>query len=575
MTIREELTASPASLAQILSNGKRYVVPLFQRDYAWGETEWSELWADILDLAAVEDADANHYLGALVLQPTGERDRLNIIDGQQRLVTLSLLSLAVILRIEKLADAGIEPERNRERARLLRESFVSTKDPASLQHRSRLELNASDNAYYQTHLVQGRAQRRTKLTDSERRLRDAFDFFDRAIGRRLGEAASGEELATFLASVVASRLRFISITVQDDETAFSVFETLNARGVALGTADLLKNFVLSLAAKGGAGDLEQARLLWEQILRLVPMDDVASLLFHELSARVPGLREKRVFAEVKRIVPSEQSVFDFLHELREAADIYAALDDPHDDFWADFPEAKRSVIVLHILGAHQYRPVILAAFPRLMARPERLARLFQHLLIIAVRATVARVNTGDVQRANQGVALRIDRGELKSPNAIARALADLSPSDDAFRSFFAGLAIDPRRSRKRWLRYLLSELEAAAGGQAINFDLGDVTIEHILPENPGEGWEAFRAEDRLRDTTRLGNLTPLEHGLNAKLGAADFETKRGVYLQSRYQLTRQIMAPEWTPEALRARQDVLAELASRIWRLDLAHTTAD
>jgi hypothetical protein len=570
MPIREELTANPATLADILSNGKRYTVPTFQRDYAWDETEWSELWADIRELGTSSGEAGNHYLGALVLQPTRERGLMNIIDGQQRLVTLSLLSLAIILQVEQLAKTGAaDAKDNLERARLLRERFVSTKDSASLQHRSRLELNATDNAFYQTYLVQGVSPTRpAALKGSEKRLYRAFVFFDNAVRKHLGENADGPELARFLEEVIAPRLRFISITVQDDETAFAVFETLNARGVALGTADLLKNFVFAMAAKGGSSDLDQARLLWEQILRLVPMPQVASLLFHKLAATVPELREKRVFSEVKRLVPHEQSVFDFLRELRAAADVYSALDDPNDEFWVEFPEARKSVFVLDILGAHQYRPVILAAYQQLADRPEKLSRLLRNLVMISVRATVVRVNTGDVQRANQSTAIRIANGELKSPHSIARALADITPSDDEFRAQFAVLSIDPRGSRKRWLRYLMGELEAAAGGQTINFELGDVTMEHILPENPGPEWETFSPEDRLRDTTRLGNLTPLEHSLNAGLGAAGYDRKRAVYRKSKYALTRRIVAKEWTPATLRSRQEALANLAVGVWRVE-------
>jgi Protein of unknown function DUF262/Protein of unknown function (DUF1524) len=570
MPIREELTASPATLADILSNGKRYAVPTFQRDYAWDETEWSELWADIRELGTSTGEAGNHYLGALVLQPARDRGLMNIIDGQQRLVTLSLLALAIILRVERLAKSGAaDAQDNVERARLLRERFVSTKDSASLQHRSRLELNATDNAFYQTYLVQGVSPPRpAALKGSERRLHRAFVFFDEAVGKHLGENAGGAELARFLEEVIAPRLRFISITVQDDETAFAVFETLNARGVALGTADLLKNFVFAMAAKGGSSDLDQARLLWEQILRLVPMPQVASLLFHKLAATVPELREKRVFAEVKRLVPQERSVFDFLRELRAAADIYSALDDPNDEFWVDFPEARKSVSVLDIVGAHQYRPVILAAYQQFADRPEKLSRLLRNLVMISVRATVVRVNTGDVQRANQSTAIRVANGELESPHAIARALGDITPSDDEFRAQFAVLSIDPKSSRKRWLRYLLGELEAAAGGKTINFELGDVTMEHILPANPSSNWETFSPEDRLRDTTRLGNLTPLEHSLNVGLGAADYDRKRAVYQKSGYALTRAIVAEEWTPATLRSRQETLADLAIKVWRVE-------
>lgn len=326
MAIRETLNAKPVTLADVLSEGKRYTVPPFQRDYAWEETEWSELWADLEILSRSTDDKENHYLGALVVQPAEERPYRNIIDGQQRLATLSLLALAIIGQIKRLADQEKDKENNLERVRLLRERFVSTKDSASLQHHSRLRLNNLDNGFYQTYLVQGiEPTRPTALKGSESRLYRAFKYFETKIQKLLGADATGPVLANFLEKTVALRIRFIEILVEDDETAFTVFETLNARGVALGTADLLKNFLFARAAKGGIGDLEQARLWWEKILNLVPMEHIASFLFHKLTGLIPDLREKRVFAAVKQIVHKDASVFDFLRKMTDAAEIYAAL----------------------------------------------------------------------------------------------------------------------------------------------------------------------------------------------------------------------------------------------------------
>lgn len=568
MPIREPLTAKPVALAEVLSNGKRYIVPPFQRDYAWEHDEWAELWRDILEVHQAA-AEASHYLGALVLQPTGERSDSKVIDGQQRLVTLSLLALAVIGRIQRLADRGQDPEDNLERVRLLREKFVSTKDSASLQHRSRLKLNDQDNPFFQTHLLQGvTPSRPSALRGSEARLYRAFQFFDASVGKVFGEGASGAVLAGFLESTVALRLRFIEIVVEDDETAFTVFETLNSRGVALGTADLLKNFVFSTAAKGGQDDLEQARIWWEQIIRLVPLEQLATFLFHRLSGRVHDLREKRVFSEVKRIVGQRSSVFDFLRETKEAAEIYAALADPRDDFWAEFSEARRYLQVLELLRAEPSRAVVLAAFPRLADRPDKLARFFWNLTVVSLRATLAKVSAGDLQRVYHSVAFKIEQGELKTPLSIARGLGAVMPSDEDFRAAFSQLVIDPRGPRKQLARYLLSELEAASGGQRIDFDATDATIEHILPENAAGGWESFSSEDRRRDVCRLGNLTPLEWQLNKGLGSSEFARKREVYAQSRYRLTQEIAQQDWSPAAVRARQLVMAERAVAIWRIE-------
>lgn len=570
MPIKETLTASPATFSEVFSNGKRYVVPPFQRDYAWEEAEWLELWTDLLELqrAAKTDRD-NHYLGALVLQRTDQRTEMNIIDGQQRLVTLSVLALAIINRIERLVKKGIEAEDNKERIRILREKFVSTKDSASLQYRSRLKLNNHDNPFYQNYLVQSlEPTRPNSLKGSEARLYKAFRYFDQSIEELLGPSVTGADLARFLEETVANRIRFIEILVEDDETAFTVFETLNARGIALGTADLLKNFVFAVAAKGGTSDLEAAMTWWNQILRLVPMDHLASFLFHKLSGKVADLREKRVFAEVKRLVPEKTTVFDFLRDIKDAAEIYAALDYPNSEFWAEFPEARKHVKVLDILRVEQCRPVILAAFPRLWQRPDKLARLLRNLVVISLRAAIVRLNTGDIQRAYHAAALRIESGELKSPLAITRALSDITPADEDFRTAFAQISMDPKGPRKRLLRYILAELEEAVGGTVIDFEASDATIEHILPENPGGEWELFSAEDRLRDTTRLGNLTPLEYSLNRGLGASTFEQKWTIYQRSRYRITREVMRTEWSPAAIRERQVGMAERAVAVWNID-------
>jgi Protein of unknown function DUF262/Protein of unknown function (DUF1524) len=568
MPIRETLTAKPVALAEVLSNGKRYIVPPFQRDYAWDSDEWAELWADILEVHK-ETPETSHYLGALVLQPTGERSDSKVIDGQQRLVTLSLLALAVIGRIQRLADRGQDADNNLERVRLLREKFVSTKDSASLQHRSRLKLNDQDNPFFQTHLLQGISPSRpSALRGSEARLHRAFLFFDAAVGDLFGEGATGAELAGFLETSVALRLRFIEILVEDDETAFTVFETLNSRGVALGTADLLKNFVFSTAAKGGQDDLEQARIWWEQIIRLVPLEQLATFLFHKLSGRTPDMREKRVFSEVKHIVGRQRTVFELLRETKEAAEIYAALDDPRGDFWADFPESRRPVQVLELLRVEPSRSVILAALPRLADKPDRLARFLGNLVVVSLRASVAKVSTGELQRVYQAAAYRIEQGDLKSPLAIAKALGAVMPTDEDFQAAFSQLVLDPRGSRKQLVRYLLSELEAASGGQRIDFEATDATVEHILPENAAGGWEGFSSEDRRRDIYRLGNLTPLEWKLNKGLGSSDFARKREVYAKSRFHLTQSISHHDWSPASIRARQLQMAERAVAIWRIE-------
>src|SRR5207237_1034580 len=128
---------------------------------------------------------------------------------------------------------------------------------------------------------------------------------------------------------------------------------------------------------------------------------VATFLFHRLSARVPDLREKRVFSEVKLFVPKQQSVFEFLRETKEAAEVYAALADPASEFWNGFTEAREWVRILNALRVEQYRSVALAGFEVFSSRPEKFGRLLKHLVVISLRTQIARINPGDLQRAYQ------------------------------------------------------------------------------------------------------------------------------------------------------------------------------
>lgn len=157
---------------ELIGNGKSYRVPPYQRDYSWSEEHWEDLWNDIVELRPRRED--RHYMGALVVEGKTDREFL-IIDGQQRLATLSLLALAVIGKLRAMADKEIDPDANRERAQELRNRFIGEKDPASLIENSRLFLNETDNPFYQDYLVQLRTPLNPRgLPKSNRLLWDCF-----------------------------------------------------------------------------------------------------------------------------------------------------------------------------------------------------------------------------------------------------------------------------------------------------------------------------------------------------------------------------------------------------------------
>ncbi len=130
---------------QLVGNGLIYKVPHFQRDYSWTEEEWDDLWVDIQGVLS-PSGEQSHYLGYLVLQSKDGKN-FDIIDGQQRLTTLSIFALAIIANLNRLVEEEIDPENNKKRQEQLRNSFIGYLDPVTLLPKSKLSLNRNNDSF--------------------------------------------------------------------------------------------------------------------------------------------------------------------------------------------------------------------------------------------------------------------------------------------------------------------------------------------------------------------------------------------------------------------------------------------
>jgi uncharacterized protein with ParB-like and HNH nuclease domain len=220
---------------ELVANGIKYTVPIFQRNYAWDQEQWEDLWADIETLKD----EHYHYMGYIVLQQKGQYD-FKVIDGQQRLVTLSLIILAAMRTIQDLIDNGEQVEKNKERLREITARFIGSKDLVSLKVSSKLSLNRNNNRFYKDICSLLKPPNPRGLIASNKLLKKAFEFL---LSKPIGN--TGSEIAAFIERFTSGMV-FTKIVVQDDLNAYKVFETLNSRGVQLSTPDLLKNYIFSI-----------------------------------------------------------------------------------------------------------------------------------------------------------------------------------------------------------------------------------------------------------------------------------------------------------------------------------------
>ncbi|MEM9985813.1 MAG: DUF262 domain-containing protein, partial [Bacteroidota bacterium] len=204
---------SSSTLRQLLGNGLRYNIPKFQRDYSWTNEQWDDLWQDI---EAVRQGDEPaHYLGYLVLQTQDDKS-YKVIDGQQRMTTLSLLIIAIIKVLDDLVMSGIDPEKNKLRRDTFRNSYVGYLDPVSLVAVNKLSLNRNNDDFYRQKIVPLQTLPSRGLNSSEKLMRNCFGWFYSKIKQQF---TTGESIASYLDEII-DRLFFTVITVNDELNAF-------------------------------------------------------------------------------------------------------------------------------------------------------------------------------------------------------------------------------------------------------------------------------------------------------------------------------------------------------------------
>lgn len=307
------LNTDTEDLKDLLSNGKSYSVPPYQRDYTWKTEHWEDLWEDLM---TIEANGEDHYMGALVLE-SGVRKQVRIIDGQQRMATLSILILACVDYLYELASEGVDDTANKERATLLESSYLGAKDPTSLRITPKLKLNANDDDFFQLNLAQRKPPQGgvRGLRDSEKLMWDCFQFFKRKVQEKFVPKKRGEEIAGFVSEILTERLVFISVSVQDQLSAYTVFETLNARGLELTETDLLKNYLLSLADRLSKSQMDPVLRQWARITARVGIASFPDFLRHHLNSRREYVRQKQLFKTIKRDVATLDEVFALLDRL--------------------------------------------------------------------------------------------------------------------------------------------------------------------------------------------------------------------------------------------------------------------
>ena len=560
-----------ATFRQLIGNGQSYCVPPFQRDYSWTEDEWDDLWQDITALFE-PDGETVHYMGYLVLQ-TSDQKRFDIIDGQQRITTISVMILAGLAHLQDLVDAGLDAGNNAKRKEQLQSSFIGYLDPVSLVSRSKLELNRHNNRFYQTYLVPLEKLPQRGLNASEHQLRKAFVWFkERMKDRCKTTAESGRNLAAFVDSLV-DRLFFTVITVTDELNAFKVFETLNARGVRLSATDLLKNYLFSVISGKDTHETELKALedRWERIVGLLGSESFPEFLRVFWNSRNRLVRKSDLFKTIRKQIASKDAAFGLLRDLDHASAVYAGLRDPQDPVWNR--EEKQAIAQLMMFNVRQPLAMLMACHAAFFEQNRAgFTRIVRSVAVVVFRYNViCNLQAHEQERLYNEMAQKITGGIYTGPADVITALNPIYPDDNQFKAAFAEKELRTTNNRnKKVVRYILFEIEHQQSGQEFDFESATYNLEHILPEHPSQAWDHIEENGQDRLIYRIGNMTPLEAGKNRDAGNREYAAKRSVYQHSTFHITRAVAEhyDTWNEHKIEARQKQLASVAAGIWKID-------
>ncbi|RDB03980.1 DUF262 domain-containing protein [Runella aurantiaca] len=555
---------SRPTFSEIIGNGKTFEVPNYQRNYSWHYDEWEDLWLDIEEL----NSDDNHYMGYVVLKRTPNPKHYEIIDGQQRITTLSIICLACISLLQDWINDDIEAEDNRKRLELIRTGYIGFLEGRTLVTKAKLRLNRINEYFFRSYLVQLRKPSNiSSEKPSVQKLYKAFTYFKKKVEEKFESNKSGAALFDFVDGNLGSNLFFTLIEVGDDTNAYKIFETLNARGVKLSASDLLKNYLFSLILSDSPALVEDLDMKWDAINDILGNTEVTTYLRHYWNARQNKIeRKSTLFKALKRKVAKQQEALDLLNSLEENVSVYAALSDENNALWSD--DERKSIKELNLFDVTQCYSLLLVAKEKLA--PSEFVKLLKDIVVISFRYNIiGGQNPNELERVYNDTANKVFRGELTTAKAIFKSLESVYIADTNFKNDFATKSINTNKANQL-VKYILSKLERQYGGNEIDLNDKSVTIEHILPEKPTDEWiEAFHNTDTSQYIYRIGNLTLLKTNTNNTVGRKLFGDKYSEYKKSDFKLTNSHLEyDKWDASTISSRQRDMATKVISIWKIN-------
>jgi alkylated DNA nucleotide flippase Atl1 len=557
--------AEETSLQDLLEGTKQYLVPLYQRTYSWRQPQHDRLWDDVLKLAedrSCGQSSATHFIGSLVLAPspangpTGVQQFL-VVDGQQRLTTLSVLLCAI-------RDHRAKTEDPEHRDRVNEQYLINKWKQGAL--RPKLLPTQTDRPSYQACLDS------TPHAGGGDAIGAAYRFF-RA---RLEAADDPDDVHDIerIEEAVISGLSLVSVTAQAGDNVHRIFESLNNTGLRLTQGDLLRNYLFMRLPTTGDTVYES---LWLPLQQSLSSEQLETLFWLDLVRRDPRVKQADSYASQQARLDRLGSEAEIEAEVVRFAGLgrlFANILRPEDE---KDPDVRRGLERLNAWGTTTVYPLVLEMLDRREHGTTTDADVAQALTYIEsflVRRLLTGRATNNVNRVLLGAV-----AELRSDRPLDAAVHSYLSAGRKYYATDAELrqAIESQpfywSGKPHQKALVLRWLEESYGSKE-PVDIEHLTIEHVLPQTPTTAWRQMLASslEAGEDAEEvyaslvhtLGNLTLT--GYNSTLSNSSFDVKREKLVTSGLLMNQEIAAQEhWSRPQIVGRARSLSELAVKLW----------
>jgi hypothetical protein len=552
-----------------LLDGSFFEIPRFQRPYSWDDENINDFWEDI-----IENKNDDYFICSMVVYKKSKQ-RFGVVDGQQRLTTITILLCVIRNHFNQLTSSDLAKGIHQ---------LVERKDRSN--QREYVLKTETSFPYFQENIQKFNEPPEVDsiIQTEETNLKNAHTRFNKLVGSAvaaidndasIGDADKATKKEAKLIELRDSvlNLNLIFITLENEDDAYLIFETLNTRGKDLSLTDLTKNhFSKHMKAKG---DVDATRLNWESMLSTIhnSSSDISSdsFLYHFWASRYESVPQKKLFPKIKKEVTKARAK-KYLNDLVDDSKLYRSIHEAGYGWNKNEVEASRSLSAMQMFKLSQPTPATLSLVRAYKSKKIKYAKLRDTLSAIekfhfVFTAITSSRSSGGISAMYSSFAQKLYESpdSQKASEEISTFIKKLSskrPSLDEFNVAFKEVSYTNSNSKQKHLvRYILRKIsEHYICKYPVDFD--DLTIEHLCPQVK-IGTESWTEEV----IGSLGNLIFLDEKMNGKLETKSFPSKKKMLTKNGYELPDFIQNTEsWTPEIVNKHTEALAKVAyEEIW----------